>query len=614
MRYLINGKQISIESIPITSVIDSKLGSISYESAFNQVIKYQDAIEQVIGTEGFLDQAKNLADNSVNKIKTAIKFLREWFEKFKNFVLKVFRFISEKIKALIAKFTGKTDQFTVEEIKIVNGENKSNESEQIPDRKSSKMIWVKFKGKLLPVKLDYEDVKSVILSKGYVNNLEFLDKNKLSQIVQTYIKFMDISKQYIEYNVSPLPNIAQSNKIILPISEIQNEEEYIKNVLYNVYSGFKTLATDGPNAICKPLVDAYAKYDVFIQSKLDELEKEIEDPQSTKDDKQRIHEKINRVSQSKQNIDKCYTDVLKLNIKQSNIVDTIMTMTQNYFRTSVDSVKQSINQNKIENNDFDTKNSYGKIILSDGSRKMIYNNSRIELTESEAKYFLEITGGIGKETNYSGDFYRHIPDQKDMEAAKKAVSLFAKRNPKLALTTGEDIVLYNFGYKVIQEKSGKYYLVLSGDIRLTAGYFLNPKASNLGNTDAKIKANIEGLKVLYHVQYNMDRSPVKSLTELNPTGNISKTEGHFYGGKGRIYCSRYPVIKNGTKATKQLLDYFNARVYEINVSDIDKDKVFLDPEHSKKQTFLPSGKLDHDVFYIETDKPIPVTEVTSKWR
>jgi len=613
MKYLINGKQISIESAPITSVIDSKLGSISYESAFNQVTKYQDAIEQVMGTEGFLDQAKNLADNSVNKIKIAIKFLREWFEKFKNFVLKVFKFISEKIKALIAKFTGKTDEFAVEEIKIVNGESKSNESEQIPDRKSSKMIWVKFKGKLLPVKLDYEDVKSVILSKGYVNNLEFLDKNKLSQIVQTCIKFMDVSKQYIENNVSPLPNITQSNKVILPISEVQNEEEYIKNALYKVYSGFKTLATDGPNAICKPLVDKYAQYDVFIQSKLDELEKEIDNPQSTNDDKQRIHGKINRVSQSKQNIDKCYTDILKFNIKQSNIVDTIMTMTQNYFRTIVGAVKLSKNQNEIENGNFDTKDSYGKITLNDGSRKMIYNNSRIELTEAEAKYFLEITGGIGKETNYSGDFYRNIPNQKDMEAAKKAVSLFAKRNPKLALTTGEDVVLYHFGYKVIQEKSGKYYLVLSGKIRL-GGFLLGPRLSNFGNTDAKIKANIEGLKVLYHVQYNMDTSPVAPLTELNPTGNISKTEGHFYGGKGRVYCSRYPVIKNGTRATKQLLDMLNARVYEINVSDIDKDKVFLDPEHSKKQTFLPSGKLDHDLFYIETDKPIPVTEVTSKWR
>ena len=425
---------------------------------------------------------------------------------------------------------------------------------------------------------------------------------------------MDVSKQYIENNVSPLPNITQSNKVILPISEVQNEEEYIKNALYKVYSGFKTLATDGPNAICKALVDKYAQYDVFIQSKLDELEKEIDDPQSTNDDKQRIHGKINRVSQSKQNIDKCYTDVLKFNIKQSNIVDTIMTMTQNYFRTVVDTVKQSKNQNEIENGNFDTKDSYGKVTLSDGSKKMIYNNSRIELTEAEAKYFLEITGGIGKETNYSGDFIKHIPDQKDMEAAKKAVSLFAKRNPKLALTTGEDVVLYHFGYKVIQEKSGKYYLVLSGKIRLEGGFLSSPKLSNFGNTDAKIKANIEGLKVLYHVQYNMDTSPVAPLTELNPTGNISKTEGHFYGGKGRVYCSRYPVIKNGTRATKQLLDMFNARVYEIHVSDIDKDKVFLDPEHSKKQTFLPSGKLDHDIFYIETDKPIPVTEVTSKWR
>lgn len=614
MRYLINGKQISIESAPITSIIDSKLGSISYESAFNQVTKYKDAIEQVIGTEGFLDQVKQLADNSVNKIKTAIKFLREWFEKFKNFVIKIFKFISEKIKTLITRFTGKINEFSVEEIKIVNNENKSNESEQIQDRKSSKMILVKFKGKLLPVKLNYEDVRSVILSKGYVNNLEFLNKDKLNQVVQTYIKFMDVSKQYIEYNTSPLPNIINTSKVILPNSEVQNEEEYIKNVLYSVYSGFKTLATDGPNAICKPLVDKYAQYDIFIQSKLDEFEKEIDDPQSTKDDKQRIYEKINRISQSKQNIDKCYTDVLKFNIKQTNIVETITVMTQNYFRTFVYMVKQANNQNEIENNNFDTKNSYGKVTFNDGSRKMIYNNSCIELTESEAKYFLEITGGIGKETNYSGDFYKHIPDQKDMEAAKKAVSLFAKRNPKLALTTGEDVVLYHFGYKVIQEKSGKYYLVLSGKINLEAGFLSRQKVSNFGNTDAKIKANIEGLKVLYHVQYNMDTSPVASLTELNPTGNISKTEGHFYGGKGRVYCSRYPVIKNGTRATKQLLDRLNARVYEINVSDIDKDKVFLDPEHSKKQTFLPSGKFDHDVFYIETDKPIPVTEVTSKWR
>lgn len=390
MRYLINGKQISIESTPITSIIDFKLGSISYESAFNQVTKYKDAIEQVIGTEGFLDKAKNLADNSVNKIKTAIKFLREWFEKFKNFVLKIFKFISEKIKALIAKFTGKTDQFTVEEIKIVNGDNKSNESEQISDRKSSKMIWVKFKGKLLPVKLDYEDVKSVILSKGYVNNLEFLDKNKLSQIVQTYIKFMDVSKQYIEYNVSPLPNITQSNKIILPISEIQNEEEYIKNVLYNVYSGFKTLATDGPNAICKPLVDKYAKYDVFIQSKLDELEKEIEDPQSTKDDKhkQRIHRKINSVSQSKQNIDKCYTDVLKFNIKQTSIVETIVHMTYTESKFKKDSEKYPTKEIK-ENN------KYTRLLFDDGAKKISYNNASIEITESEANYFLKFTGGFG---------------------------------------------------------------------------------------------------------------------------------------------------------------------------------------------------------------------------
>lgn len=609
MRYLINGKQISIESTPITSVIDSKLGSISYESAFNQVTKYQDAIEKVIGTEGFLDQAKNLADNSVNKIKTAIKFLREWFEKFKNFVLKIFKFISEKIKALISKFTGKTDEFTVEEIKIINGENKSNESEQIPDRKSSKMIWVKFKGKILPVKLDYEDVKSVILSKGYVNNLEFLDKNKLSQIVQTYIKFMDVSKQYIEYNVSPLPNITQSNKIILPISEIQNEEEYIKNVLYNVYSGFKTLATDGPNAICKPLVDKYAKYDVFIQSKLDELEKEIEDPQSTKDDKQRIHRKIDRVSQSKQNIDKCYTDVLKFNIKQTSIVETIVHMTYTESKFKKDSEKYPTKEIK-ENN------KYTRLLFDDGAKKISYNNASIEITESEANYFLKFTGGFGKEITYNfvSQNRKNITTE-DEKAAKKAVELFSKRNPNIALTSGKDIIIYFFSYKVEKRDrygSKKYYLSLSGDVKAPV---TGSNYANVGNYDAKIKADLNGLSVLYHVQYNLNKSPVESLTKLNPTGSISKSEGHFYSGKGRVYCSRYPVLKNGVRATKEILKYYNARVYEIKISDIDKDKVFVDPEHTAKfkKFFVPGGLKQH-CFYIETDKPIPVTEVTSKWR
>lgn len=605
MRYLINGKQISIESTPITSVIDSKLGSISYESAFNQVTKYQDAIEQVIGTEGFLDQAKNLADNSVNKIKTAIKFLREWFEKFKNFVLKIFKFISEKIKALISKFTGKTDEFTVEEIKIINGENKSNESEQIPDRKSSKIIWVKFKGKLLPVKLDYEDVKSVILSKGYVNNLEFLDKNKLSQIVQTCIKFMDVSKQYIENNVSPLPNITQSNKVILPISEVQNEEEYIKNTLYNVYSGFKTLATDGPNAICKPLVDKYAQYDVFIQSKLDELEKEIDDPQSTNDDKQRIHGKINRVSQSKQSIDKCYTDVLKFNIKQTNIVETITIMTNSCLRLIKDEFTHP-------DKTIHDENKHTRLLFIDGTKKITYNNTSVEITKSEADYFLKFTGGLGKEATYTtGKENKQEPTEEAQEAARKAVELFSKRNSKIALTSGKDIVLYFFSYKV-EKRSEKFYLVLSGNVRTN---ILNPNLANVGNYDAKIKADLNGLSVLYHVQYNLNTSPVEPLTELNPTGSISKSEGHFYSGKGRVYCSRYPVIKNGTRATKQMLDYYNARVYEIKISDIDKNDVFVDPEHSKEpDTIFSSGRLKQHCFYIETDKPIPVTEVTSKWR
>ena len=49
---------------------------------------------------------------------------------------------------------------------------------------------------------------------------------------------------------------------------------------------------------------------------------------------------------------------------------------------------------------------------------------------------------------------------------------------------------------------------------------------------------------------------------------------------------------------------------------VDKDKVFIDPEHSTAcmaTHVLSKGRLENHCFYIETDKPVPVTEVTSAW-
>jgi hypothetical protein len=58
-------------------------------------------------------------------------------------------------------------------------------------------------------------------------------------------------------------------------------------------------------------------------------------------------------------------------------------------------------------------------------------------------------------------------------------------------------------------------------------------------------------------------------------------------------------------------------VYEINVSDIDLNSLYIDPEHSGtpvkvndafQQTMAngrASGTLDGICYYIETDEPIP---------
>lgn len=53
----------------------------------------------------------------------------------------------------------------------------------------------------------------------------------------------------------------------------------------------------------------------------------------------------------------------------------------------------------------------------------------------------------------------------------------------------------------------KYYLSLSGDVKAPV---TGSNYANVGNYDAKIKADLNGLSVLYHVQYNLNKSPVES--------------------------------------------------------------------------------------------------------
>jgi hypothetical protein len=601
---------LAVESSPVVTEADMKAdldkAAKACESAFDEVTKYQDAMA-VMSSEGFGEQVKVVASKAWEKIRQFIQALKEWFKKFKEFILGVYKKLTEKVKILADKLSG-NDDLIVESIDVVDDASKSNESD-IPDKKSTRVIKVKFKGKPFPIKLDYTDVKNVIFAKGYCNNLQYLNESEMKKVVSDYMGYMDADKDWNPEN--------KKYKLVIPVSEVGDEEKYIKNTLILLYSGFKTLKSYGPNAICKPLVEAYASYDVKVQSKLDELTNDISTLENMENNptahntvgdvsehKKRIIDQLNKLNASKSAIDAIYTDVLKFNIKQTNIYDTVAAMTATLLKT--------LGRGLIHPLGTAGRGNYKRFELADGTEKRIYEDDEVEITEAEAKYFLKFTTA-GKAV-YSG-FIHKIPTKDDEEAARKAVEIFARRDPKMALTSGKDVILYNFGYKVLKKSDDKYYLVLSGSVNLTPG----TPGANTGHGDAKVKADLSGLTVLYHVQYNLDGSAPQPLTELNPGGTISKSEGHYYGGdgkSGRVYCSRYPVIRNGMRATKELLRKFNARVYEIKISDIDKDKVFIDPEHSTASiatNVLSKGRLENHCFYIETDKPVPVTEVTSAW-
>ncbi len=598
---------LAVESSPVVTEADMTAdldkAAKACESAFDEVTKYQDAMA-VMSSEGFGEQVKAVASKAWEKIRQFIQTLKEWFKKFKEFILSVYNRLTESVKTIINKLGGKDVDFTVESIDIVDDNaSKSNEADNASDKNiPRRVIEVKFKGKLFPIKLDYIGVKNVIFAKGYCNNLQFLNESEMKKVVSDYMSYMDIDKDWNPDN--------KKYKLTMPVSEVGNEEEYIKNALVLLYSGFKTLKSYGPNALCKPLVEAYASYDVKVQSKLDELMNDvatletIETKQDVSEHKQRIINQLNKLNMSKAAIDTIYTDVLKFNVKQTNIFDAVSAMTVNLLKL--------IARSNLHPSGIAGRGKYKRFMFADGTEKRMYNDDEVEITEAEAKYFSKFTAS-GKAV-YSGLIHK-IPTKDDEEAARKAIEIFARRDPKMALTSGKDVVLYNFGYKVSKKSDGKFYLILSGAAKLTP---FTPDA-NTGHGDAKIKADLSGLSVLYHVQYNLDGSTPQSLTELNPTGTISKTEGHYYGGdgkSGRVYCSRYPVIKNGTRATKALLQQLKAKVYEIQISDIDKDKVFIDPEHSTSPiatNILSKGKLENHCFYIETDKPIPVKEVTSQW-
>lgn len=555
----------------------------------------------------------------VNAIKTAIKTLKEWFTRFKKFIVELWR----KLVGKIISFFKRGKATIPEQIQVVDDVNdlrrpgggtttKSTSSKQA---NKEKMVWVKMKDWGCPVRLSLNDLYNVFVAKQYTINPDMIDKmDKVNKVLTSVIADMvnlvpsNINEEFSSFEDSRISDLDKtlSQLLITDLSKI--DEKLILKTVKNTYL-FMSVRKMPDSA--QQLVDSYAKFDVKIQKYLDLL-------QNTEEYTENVSSSLNQVKQCKSVIDKLYNTVLRFYIKQTNIADYIQSMTVS--QEAFDKLsKEFIKGNIDKGND--------KYIFDSGS-KVNFRHCKIEITKSEFDNLL--SAGIWQDNDYYMYFGPkvHINPEVDylgnqqgnkeitkeiIDAADKVIELLSRRHPRFALKYGKDIVLYDFAITLIKlpsnEKIGEYVygVQISG---------------SMGHGDTKTHPDISGVSVLYHTHWTSNKDdPI--FTELRPSGHISKSEGHYYSGKGRIYCSKVPVTKNGipldSRAGKNLRDITpqECRVYEINVSDIDVNSLYIDPEHSGKSPNVNSsgvqtvanydavGKLEGICYYIETDDPIP---------
>ena len=555
----------------------------------------------------------------VNAIKTAIKTLKEWFTRFKTFIVELWRKIVGKIMSFFkrGKATIQEQMQVVDDVNDLKkpGGGDAAKTAQSTQANKEKMVWVKMKDWGCPVRLSLNDLHNVFVAKQYTINPDMIDKmDKVNKVLTSVITDMvnlvpsSINEEFQsvkDSRISDLDNTL-SQLLITDLSKI--DEKLILKTVKNTYLFMSVRKT--PDS-AQQLVDSYAKFDVKIQKYLDLL-------QNTEEYTENVSSSLNEVKQCKAAIDKLYNTVLRFYIKQTNIADYIqsMTVSQEVFaKLSVEFIKGNIDK------------ANDKYIFDSGS-KVNFRHCKIEITESEFNDLL--SAGIWQdndwymyfgpevhlnpEVEYLGNKQGNKKITKEIiDAADKVIELLSRRHPKFALKYGKDIVLYDFAITLLKlpsnDKIGEY----------TYGVQIS---GSIGHGDTKTHPDISGVSVLYHTHWTSNpNDPI--FTELRPSGHISKSEGHYYSGKGRIYCSKVPVTKSGvpldspTGKTLRGMIPQECRVYEINVSDIDVNSLYIDPEHSGKSPDVNSfgvqkianakagGKLEGVCYYIETDDPVP---------
>lgn len=551
-------------------------------------------------------------------IKKIVEIIDTFYQWLVTFIKKIVEFFKKIIKIL----TGRTGP---QDIKIDYDSNYVTLTGKVG-----------LKTKKVKITLDeFDRITGLNNQNGENTMVRFMDENKYLNIISKYTNMIcDIidDPNFIQKNNSEIDSI---------ISKLESDINYIKHELFiditNRNDLIKNLQLFGKNP------DNYAK-DISVKvlnltTRMEKTEKKLLYMKTT------IEENQNSVTDyTVKNITKIFTlfkefDNVLLNSSSgvTKIAFEFMTMFNretvggNEVLNALAYMDRTINvfRNGTDNYTINLKN----IVLDDSFvsesdlKQMIEEGRAINaiVNEKKGQTINKSTGEMSPENEHVINFMNLL------QTYSRKVKAVVGANPNTKY------VIYNFDIKIKQKPDGKEYIIVNGQ-------FINDNRKKLEFTPS----------VLYHT------SNTEGLTELMPTaGNVSAANRSIGGIHGiginskRVYASKTPVLKQGfsimsyidiiIRALSQIertirsklrlntimelkklesTKYVNALsglfVYRIDPSAYVNKDVYVDPEHhgglsGKANSILTGGKdVIDNLVYIETDEPIPATDITDE--